>query len=102
MVIENASPLVVNAMIEYMYVSEVRDDADALDLLHLADQYEVEGLLSLCGSLLISKLTEENVAAAVKALQPLRSRDTLTAIWDKLLMRIREDDKLFRQVMSTM
>merc|ERR1711879_812290 len=62
-VIENSSPAAVGAMIEYMYVSEVPDDADVACLLQLADQYQLEGLLDLCGTLLINNVTEQNVVA---------------------------------------
>merc|ERR1712146_46433 len=63
--ITNAEPEQVEAMLRFMYIGEIVGDVDFVQLLRLADQYDVEGLPKVCCDALLEKLSVQSVVTTL-------------------------------------
>merc|ERR1719508_584077 len=68
--IGEASPDMVEAMLDFIYTGRVPDDIQekAIDLINLADSYDLQDLMEICESSLINNLTVEGVIETLIAI----------------------------------
>jgi len=94
--ISDAEPQLVEAMLRYMYIGEVTEDTDCSQLLRLADQYEVEGLIEVCCTAMLQDLSPETVAGSLCCLRKHRHREAVKAAYERLLLNVQHDKELLR------
>lgn len=97
-IIEDAPPEVVEALLRYMYVGEVAENSEHASLLRLADKYEVEGLTEICVEALLQCISTETVVSSLCALRTHRARGHVAAAYERLLASIQSDRELLRAV----
>jgi len=68
--IENASPDMVESMLDFISNGAVPDDIEekAIDLIYLADRYDLQDLMDICESCLVDNLTVESVIETLIAI----------------------------------
>lgn len=77
----------VVAMIAFLYTGELPQDATAAEVLSLAHRYQIDDLTSLALRRILDSLTPASVAAAARALRPLRQEDGMRQAWAELCQR---------------
>jgi len=85
--IGDVEPEVLEAFLSYLYIGSLPSDCDFAAVLKLADQYEVDDLLSYSSEALVEKLPDDEATMrALLALFPLRKRALVTPAWEKAIM----------------
>ena len=91
--IENADPIVVEAMLEFCYMACVPTGCDLKGLLLLADQYQIDGLVGECCGRILETWSTESAVDTLVALLPLRERPQFNGLWQKLLKLSTNDQR---------
>ena len=70
--VKNFPPTVVKQMIEFIYTNRIQDGSQcSLELLLLADQFHLKGLIQLCESELSKKVTCQNVIEILRVVDKI-------------------------------
>lgn len=101
-VLEDAEPDSVQAMLAYMYTGDVGDRVNARALLQVAHRLEVSGLVAHCASMLSERVNEQSVLETVRALRPYCDDPTVKPHWDTVVGRIMSQEPLVRMVMANL
>jgi len=92
---------VVKSMVEFMYTGSLPESsADLVELLCLADQYQVEDLVQRCAKLLIEQICPQNVVALTRAVKGFKSQPNFVPLWKEIQKMIKGDDQLLELVMD--
>mmetsp|Transcript_118392 Transcript_118392/g.315102 ORF Transcript_118392/g.315102 Transcript_118392/m.315102 type:complete len:257 (-) Transcript_118392:7-777(-) len=98
--VEDAEPETVETMLRYMYVGEVTGNCQYIDLLRLANQYEVDGLPQICADAILQGVSADTVVGSLCALRAHADSDPVAAAYERLLTSIQNDRELLRVVAS--
>eukprot|EP00747_Dinoflagellata_sp_TGD_P198539 gnl/TRDRNA2_/TRDRNA2_71605_c0_seq1.p1 gnl/TRDRNA2_/TRDRNA2_71605_c0~~gnl/TRDRNA2_/TRDRNA2_71605_c0_seq1.p1 ORF type:complete len:289 (-),score=21.06 gnl/TRDRNA2_/TRDRNA2_71605_c0_seq1:219-1085(-) len=94
--ISDASPKIVHAMVKFMYTGEIEPSKQsAIELLSIADKYQVETLALACYPIVLQSVNADNVVAVIRALKGFSQLPRFKDIWTHFQRHIREDDDLF-------
>jgi len=99
--VRDSEPEMVEAMLRYMYIGEVRESMDCTQLLRLADEYEVQGLLEVCAEAILEDLSAETVANSAFALRMHRHREVIADAYDRLVDNVQHDKELLRAALES-
>jgi hypothetical protein len=100
--IKNSKPIVVTSMVEFMYTGSFSDSPDLVELLCLADQYAVEGLVRYCSLLLIDSIGPDNVVAITRALKGFKNEEGFKGIWKQVIEKVKADHQMLELVMDSL
>lgn len=102
MVVEDAEPAQVEAMLCYVYTGEVNvaEYTDCLALLKLGDRYAVHGLIKACAPQILDHLSPVNVGAVKRALRQVRGDTQIAKLWEQFQSIVRGNDELFAAMME--
>lgn len=99
--IKGSNASIVKSMLEFMYTGALPESSSELvDLICLADQYQVEQLVQSCAQRLIREIGPENVVQVTRAIKGFKSKAKFAGLWKEIQNKIREDDQLMELVMD--
>uniref|UniRef100_A0A7S0FPG3 BTB domain-containing protein n=1 Tax=Pyrodinium bahamense TaxID=73915 RepID=A0A7S0FPG3_9DINO len=96
--IDDAEPLVVEALLKYAYTCEFDFD-DAAAALPLAHRYEISSLVTTCARQLLENVTVDNVARIASTLNAYLEHEGVAKVWPRLLDIIGSDQDLLDAAM---
>jgi len=97
----DAPPKAVSAMISFIYTGEIEPYTDDfVELLLLADKYQVVMLAVACYPRIVENLTVDNVVTALRCLKSFADEAQCKDMWDDFCHILRNDDKLFEVVLK--
>eukprot|EP00929_Paragymnodinium_shiwhaense_P055387 TRINITY_DN27747_c0_g2_i2.p1 TRINITY_DN27747_c0_g2~~TRINITY_DN27747_c0_g2_i2.p1 ORF type:complete len:285 (+),score=22.98 TRINITY_DN27747_c0_g2_i2:183-1037(+) len=84
--VREAKPSVVESLLRFAYTGAIPEHCDHIfELLALADQYQMVGLVSLCAEEVLNEVTDENVLSIIRAVRNHRDHEEVKDIWTRLL-----------------
>lgn len=89
LIIDDAEPGVVLAVLKFAYTGEFECD-DAASALRLAHRYEMSSLVALCAQQSIEEVTVENVAKIASTLTIYLEHEEVAKVWSAFLEIIRK------------
>ena len=99
--LEGTEVAIVKSMVEFLYTGSLAESCDDLvELLCLADKYQVEDLMQKCVRLLIGQFGPQNVVAITRAVKGQKTQSKFFPLWQEIKNKIKEDDKLMDVVMD--
>mmetsp|Transcript_126821 Transcript_126821/g.406057 ORF Transcript_126821/g.406057 Transcript_126821/m.406057 type:complete len:235 (-) Transcript_126821:147-851(-) len=98
-VICEAEPEAVQALLTFVYIGEVDYGSHAPELMRLADFYQLDALVGLCAEQALEALSRDSVSAVARAFRGLRGRPEVDSMWARLMEKVHQDPELFSAVM---
>lgn len=93
-IIANAAPEAVEALLYFCYLGEVPKECDFLTLLVLSDQYQIESLVKLCCHALVDAFSEATVVPTLRTMRQLRHHRSVSQAWEVLVKRVQASERL--------
>lgn len=90
-VISEATPESVEAMLQYMYTSAIPDNAHVAKLFSLAQCYELQELAEEMGPRMLEGLHRDNVEERVRALQLHAESPGVNQLWQEMLKLLKAE-----------
>jgi hypothetical protein len=98
-VIADADPEAVEALLAYLYTGQVGDKVDAMALLPVAHRFGASALVDHCASQLVEELREENIAKAMAAMRPFLEDPVVRPHWNAMVSRVQANSTLAHAAM---
>mmetsp|Transcript_15742 Transcript_15742/g.44038 ORF Transcript_15742/g.44038 Transcript_15742/m.44038 type:complete len:337 (-) Transcript_15742:19-1029(-) len=84
----------VEGMLEFLYTGQLSIQVDAAAVLPLAHRYQIDDLTSAALRRLLDNLGPATIAAAARALRPLREEEGLRQAWAELCRRAAQEPSI--------
>lgn len=102
----DAEPAVVEAMLAFIYSSEIKQGGgagvDLVKLIVLGDRYGLDKMVARCSQPLLEKLDEHRVVPVARALKNGSDKPVLSACFQNLQAKIAESPALLKAVLQSM
>eukprot|EP00929_Paragymnodinium_shiwhaense_P055382 TRINITY_DN27747_c0_g1_i1.p1 TRINITY_DN27747_c0_g1~~TRINITY_DN27747_c0_g1_i1.p1 ORF type:complete len:242 (+),score=37.46 TRINITY_DN27747_c0_g1_i1:231-956(+) len=84
--LRGTTPSAVESMLRFAYTGAIADDCDhLLDLLALADQYQMPALVSACAEKALNDINDDSIVSIIRALRNHRDSKEVQPVWVRLL-----------------
>ena len=94
---------IVEMLLKFMYDGEFLASVDdCLELLVLADQHQVNGLIAMCCECFIHSFSKEAAISILRVLQPRRHVPAVARTWEMLAVQLENDGRMLRAVLDQM
>jgi hypothetical protein len=97
-VIDDVDADSVEAFLKYIYKGE-EPQQFAVQVLPLANQFELPTLMKVCGENMLASLSPQTVAGVVQALQNVRHNSSMQGVWLQVQSKVSTDPALVEALM---
>mmetsp|Transcript_113488 Transcript_113488/g.321438 ORF Transcript_113488/g.321438 Transcript_113488/m.321438 type:complete len:287 (-) Transcript_113488:79-939(-) len=92
-VIRDAEPQVVEALLEFSYTGKLAcGEEDVVNLLSLADCYQMRSLVQVCAEEAVASVSADNVLGVIRATRSMRMSPDIAGTFDRLLKKVKDND----------
>mmetsp|Transcript_79039 Transcript_79039/g.255478 ORF Transcript_79039/g.255478 Transcript_79039/m.255478 type:complete len:111 (-) Transcript_79039:78-410(-) len=99
-VIRGEEPKTVRALIEFMFLGKVSADEYNVELIRLADSYQMGPLFSACLASVMASVTNDNIVPLARLLNGWREKPEVKQAWAELLEILKQDATLLNIVLA--
>ena len=100
-IIHDANPTTLRAVLQYLYLSTIPNDVDVVELFALAHRFNIQGLVRDAGSRMLFRITVDNIHARATMLRRHMQDPVVAEIWEEMidLLTLSENRELLQKLL---